>query len=402
MTLDQKRRHLLTGSEQKGRRTWRTGQTFENVAVMTMLRPDAEVFWADSLKFGNRNEVIDLENLLLITATFRSSDPRDKVFSLTGIARNAGDPELIIPDYSLPVEQVFQNTAQCVFSFPQDRQTVHILALAGTGFCERPLKMPSWVPDFSEERICHPYVSILDRKTNFKASGDLPQDIQLDLYTSSLWIKAIVIDRVLDISENGALSWGLRNLELADVFELLPKLHKFVHAAIALCEKYRESVAVPDQRTSERLWWTLIAGRIERKPADAKFKEVFQFWLRGLDLIVISDGRDDYNKRALESGLAAYPGGEPLDATYQYSVMEACYGRRIAITESGRLCIVPPLTRVGDSIFIPHGAQTPFLVRKPHSYLDTAGYELIGETWVEGAMYGEMVGSADEEVIRLS
>ena len=276
MTLDQKRRHLLTGSEQKGRRTWRTGQTFENVAVMTMLRPDAEVFWADSLKFGNRNEVIDLENLLLITATFRSSDPRDKVFSLTGIARNAGDPELIIPDYSLPVEQVFQNTAQCVFSFPQDRQTVHILALAGTGFCERPLKMPSWVPDFSEERICHPYVSILDRKTNFKASGDLPQDIQLDLYTSSLWIKAIVIDRVLDISENGALSWGLRNLELADVFELLPKLHKFVHAAIALCEKYRESVAVPDQRTSERLWWTLIAGRIERKPADAKFKEVFR------------------------------------------------------------------------------------------------------------------------------
>ncbi|KAJ3577826.1 hypothetical protein NPX13_g2737 [Xylaria arbuscula] len=395
--FSQKRRHLLTGSEQKERRTWRTGQTIENVAVMTLLRPDADGVWMDST-----NEIIDLENLLLITANFRSSDPRDKVFSLLGIARNAGDRGLIVPDYSLPVEQVFQKTAQYVFSFPRDRRTVHILALAGTGFCERPGKMPSWIPDFSEERICHPYLGMPSFETNFKASGELRQDIELDLETNSLMLKAMTIDKILDISEDNALSWGLRNLEIADVFKLLPKLHKFVHAAIDLCEKHPSSAAMPDERTSERLWWALIAGRIERKPAQAKFKDAFRFWLRNLDLVAISDGRDDYNKRAQESGLAAYPGGEALDTVYQYSVMESCYGRRIAITESGRLCIVPPLTRVGDSVIIPLGSQTPFLMRKPHSYLDTSGCELIGETWVEGVMYGELAGSVDEEFIRIS
>ncbi|KAI0517598.1 HET-domain-containing protein [Xylaria bambusicola] len=401
--FESKRRHLLSASEDKERRIWRTGQTFENVAVMAILRPDTGAIWADYTNIDNHN-MIDLENLLLITANFRTTDPRDKVFSLIGIARNAGDPELTVPDYSLPVEQVFQKTAQCVFSYPPGRKTIHILALAGTGFCERPMKMPSWVPDFSEKRACYPYANTLDRDINFKASGGHAQDTRLDLETNSFIIKAITIDQVLDISEAGALDWGLRDLDLADAFKLLPKLHKWVYAAIDLCEKHPKSSAMPEITTYNRLWWTLISGRIERKPADAKYEKAFRYWLQNLDILASSKNLAHYSQRFKDGELGDAEANiiDGTDDYYQYSVLEACFGRRIAITRSGRLCIVPPLTRVGDSVIIPFGSQTPFLIRKPHSYLNTSGYELIGEAWVDGVMYGEMVGSADEEFIRIS
>ncbi|KAI0914183.1 HET-domain-containing protein [Ustulina deusta] len=395
------RRHLLSGSADKERRTWRTSQTFENVTVMTILRPESEA-WTDAA--GNLTHAIDLENLLFITSNFRSADPRDKVFGLIGIARNAGDAALTTPNYSLPVEQVFQNTARAIFSLPRDRRTIHILALAGTGFSGRPRKMPSWVPDFSEERICYPYSNIMFPEASFKASGDLPQDIELDYETNSLIVKAITIDQVLDISETGPLDWGLHNLELVDVFKVLPILHEFVHAAMDLCEKHPSSSSLPDQRTSERLWWALITGRVERRPADVKFKEVFQPWILNLDLMASSRDRSHYSQRLKEGALGDGPGltADGTETTYQYSLVEACFGRRIAITASGRLCVVPPLAKVGDSVIIPFGSQTPFLVRERHDQSDNIGYELVGEAWVEGVMCGEMIRSTDEELIRIS
>ncbi|KAI0431946.1 HET-domain-containing protein [Xylaria sp. FL1042] len=268
------RKCLLNGSDNKDMSTWQTGQTFENILAMTILRPEVEG-WDNTL--GNFHHVLDLENILFITFKFRSGDPRDKVFGVIGIARNVGDPAFTTPDYSLSVEQVFQNAARAIFSLLRDRRTIHVLSLAGTGFSERRRKLPSWVPDFSEERMCYSYSNILKQDGDFKASGDLPQGLEIDYITNSLIIKATTIDQVLDISEFGPLDWKLHDLELVDALKILPILRGFVQAAINLCEKYPGSSEVPDQRTYERLWLALITGQVEKKRADMKFKKVFQY-----------------------------------------------------------------------------------------------------------------------------
>ncbi|KAI1288223.1 HET-domain-containing protein [Xylaria venustula] len=395
------RRHLLTGSDEKDRRTWRSGQTIENIFIMSFLRPEAET---GTFASGKLRHMLDLENLLFITSSFRSADPRDKVFGLVGIARNAGDLALITPDYSLPVEQVFQNAAQAIFSLPRERRTIHILALAGTGFGERATKMPSWVPNFNKQRVFNSYSNILYEEGRFKASGDLPQHLELDYRYNSILFKGITIDRVLDISEYGALDWGLQESELTDPFKVIAIQREYVYAAVSLCEKHTGSSKVSDQRTYERLWWALITGRINKKPADAKFRKVFQHWLSNLDLMHSSQSYSRYEQRVKEGALGegAVFVHDGTQTAYHHSFMEACFSRRVAITAAGRLCIVPPLTKVGDSVIIPFGSQTPFLTRKHPEQSHNISYELIGEAWVDGVMYGETISDADEELIRIS
>ncbi|KAI0540225.1 HET-domain-containing protein [Xylaria digitata] len=378
------RKHLLIGTDSVGS-IWRTGRSFENIAVMTSLRPEAES-WIGST--GEFNHVIDLENLLYITFNFRSADPRDKVFGLIGIARNIGGAgnAVLTPDYNLPVEQVFQNTARAIFSL-RDRPTIHMLALAGIGYSEHPRKMPSWVPNLCQERICYPYSNVYKTKGNFNASGEVPQGLELDDETNSLIVKAITVDQVLDISEFGILDWGLKERDSIDLLKILPMIHGFVYAAINLCKKHSGSPGARTQMAHERLW----------------FKEVFQHWLRHLDHLAGARNRSHYTQ--LAEGM---PGddlsciADGTETTYQFSVVDACWGRRIAITTSGRLCVVPPLTKVGDSVIIPFGSQTPYLIRKRHTQSEDVGYKLVGEAWVDGVMHGEMMENGNEELIRIS
>lgn len=335
---------MLTGSDDKDMRIWRPGRTFENVAVMTALRPDADAWMGTA---GSFRSVIDLDKLLYLTFHFRATDPRDKVFGLIGIARSTGEPMLTVPDYSLPVEQVFQNAARAVFSLPSESRTVHILVLAGTGFSERSRRMPSWVPDFSEERICYPYADILEleKDTRFRASGDLPQDLNFDQKANSIVVKAMTLDRVLDLSEFGALDWGFHDFEVADMFKTVPILHGFINAAFKLCTKHFKSSSTTDELVFDRLWSALIAGQIERKPADLKFKGVFRHWWLNLSLATRARDHSHYqqliNDGALGDDWAAFA-TDGSETAYQYSAIEACFGRRFAITDSGRLCIIPP------------------------------------------------------------
>ncbi|KAI1437465.1 HET-domain-containing protein [Xylaria sp. CBS 124048] len=399
-----RRRHMLTGSDEKERRIWRNGHTFENIAVLTTLRPDAEE-WTGAL--GNLTQLLRLENLLYLTFNFRASDPRDKVFAIMGIAGGTdGEADLVkTPDYHLPVEQVFRNAARAVFARPSERRTVvHVLALAGTGFTPTRRHMPSWVPDFGEERLCYPLSTVLDKGARFTALADLPQGIEVPTNdANSLLLKGARIDRMSDLAESGVLDWGLRNRELVDTFTIVPRLHAFVYSAMALCGKHSASPGAGEEMIRERLWSVLIAGRIERERADAKFKKAFPPWVKKLDLIVSARDRAHYEQLVRDTVWDDGDDGDDgvsfeMASAYEHSVTEACLGRRVGITEAGRLCIVPPLSRVGDDVMIPFGAQTPFLVRQRGE----GSYELVGEAWVEGVMYGEMVGSVDEEIFRIS
>jgi hypothetical protein len=56
------------------------------------------------------------------------------------------------------------------------------------------------------------------------------------------------------------------------------------------------------------------------------------------------------------------------------------------LTEKGFLGLGPPDCRIGDQLTILLGADFPYLLR-----LDGDYYELIGETYVEGIMNGEVL-----------
>lgn len=67
------------------------------------------------------------------------------------------------------------------------------------------------------------------------------------------------------------------------------------------------------------------------------------------------------------------------------AITEICSGRCFAVTEDGRMAMVPDVARVGDLIGLVVGACTPVVVRR----VPGDCFEVVGEGFVDGVMHGE-------------
>lgn len=72
----------------------------------------------------------------------------------------------------------------------------------------------------------------------------------------------------------------------------------------------------------------------------------------------------------------------------------AIYGRRLAVSQKGYLCLVPAYTEQGDIIAVLLGCDVPVVLRRRRDY-----YECIGVCYVHGIMQGEaMAGVHDSDL----
>jgi hypothetical protein len=65
-------------------------------------------------------------------------------------------------------------------------------------------------------------------------------------------------------------------------------------------------------------------------------------------------------------------------------------GRSLCVTQSGRLCIAPSETRVGDGAAIFYGGKTAYIMRP-----NGEDFELLGDAYVHGVMKGESLKEPD-------
>ncbi|KAI1085344.1 HET-domain-containing protein [Whalleya microplaca] len=397
--FDPHRRNMLMMADKQEMRTWIRASSFENIAAISILRPD---FDAKAGTSGEYAELLEFKNLLFSTCKFGATDPRDKVFSLLGIAKGSAGEELIKPDYDMPVEQVFQHTMQVLLSSEEDRKSIHLLALAGTGFSENRRKLPSWVPDLSEERLCYPYTDILSPNGHYDASGNRPATVLLN-GTDCITLGGIKIGHISELSAAGALDFGVEPGAELEALLMGRVKYSFVQAAMELCRSHGDSPSSGEEVVDQRLWMALIAGRIARKRAEPSFRETFRHWMLIAETMARSKDFRHFEEQLEHGSLAeAWPAIKDGSATsFDLGVMEGSHGRRFAISDESRLCLVPPLTEAGDSIFIPFGAQTPFIIRRNRMSCEKDGWKLIGEAFVEGVMYGEAMGEREMETIHL-
>jgi hypothetical protein len=98
-----------------------------------------------------RGLLYHLENLCWTLA----SDPRDKVYSLLGIAKPYDGVSFSV-DYTISSSQVFKNTAAYII---KGTQNLDILTMAGS----KSRDLPSWVPDWSDQDWSDPLISGMNR-----------------------------------------------------------------------------------------------------------------------------------------------------------------------------------------------------------------------------------------------
>jgi hypothetical protein len=87
-----------------------------------------------------RKNTIDLYRILSDAKNHDAADPRDKVYSVLALAFDAGESDLQ-PDYTLPVREVYLNTARHILKRRKDLKLLY--------FCfnwHKPDGLPCWVP----------------------------------------------------------------------------------------------------------------------------------------------------------------------------------------------------------------------------------------------------------------
>jgi hypothetical protein len=319
-----------------------------------------------------RHETLQL--LLQACHQLASTDPRDKVYSLLNIAKDA-ERLGITPDYRLPVTKVYTDVAVRILQ--SDRK----LDLLSSVFANKSIPLPSWVPDWTTSGYTFLNAGKAIRQGVYCASGETTSDVTYDELSNAITLGGALVDRISYASGKIGLKELIRNPGW--VTEQLQRVR-----GLRMYAARGEAV--------QALWRTLIANLAQpeglQEPSEAPddYGKYFDAFVKLQTVLAevekgahIAIGQNEY-----DMGLA-----------FERSITAAAGNRSLFTTERGYVGLAPEHAEVGDSVSILLGGRVPYLLRT-----DAAGEtKLIGEAYIHGLMKGEamMQDSFNVELITL-
>jgi hypothetical protein len=330
----------------------------------------------------------NLDALLATTSVkFKSTDQRDKVFGLLGLAAEAqnpaGLPDALRPDYNLRVEEVYTKVA---FYFVRTYQRLPTLALAAgleghrarAQHVHQYTQLPTWVPNWSDCSVSNSehtkgfswlfYSATGDATTlgfpvHSKASANLPAEVLDSRSGAILTLKVLVADSVVGVVDFDDAS---RDAERDSVLRAW-------------------RMYVQDRRASE-----CVIPFVDASTAG-------QHGLSGRSAAQIHKDGAAYLLEAEPNLQAMAVNGNA--ASYASLARNFCHNRSFVVTVEGCVGIGPVGTQPGDSVAVIFGGGVPYVIR---AYEER--FQLVGEAYIHGLMSGEAVekwrkGELEEKVV---
>jgi hypothetical protein len=318
---------------------------------------------------------LGLTQLLMHTMGKEATDPRDKVFALSGIANQGYEKAPTRPDYCRTVEEVYTKVAKFLVG---DDHSLQILSAVQHAYAHSAL--PSWVPDW---RIQYP-IRLLDAAQgylNFRVHGEhltYPVVTQIP-HPHKLALDGFSFDIVRKI-DNAGLTFDI----------------------VDDCD--RRLFHSPD----DRCMIANTTGHDELYPRTQDDIEVA--WLRTISAGLFPDGTQletfftrarypQYVRWHLADKTSSAPPKEVVDEIFSF-VPLWIRGRKVFVTQRGFLGLGPAETEPGDVVCILFGGNLPYVVRP----LDQDEFTFLGPSYVHGIMNGEAyheVGRAEQETFIL-
>ncbi|KPM41988.1 hypothetical protein AK830_g4599 [Neonectria ditissima] len=288
-----------------------------------------------ALQNFRENGSIPLARLLQDTRDYQASDPRDKLYALLGITSDVTTAELI-PDYAKPVERVFEDLVKFV-AMQQDN--LDILS-SGRHFCVSGHGSQSWLPDWQNSSGLRP---LNIKRAPYNAADGTRAIVDMSQFPRVLIVEAFVVDTVKLFGGSAPLA-----------HEHLPTIR---------CRHY-VAAQKPNIKTME-LFWRMITADVDHlgNRATLAFKRQIHSFV------------NDADKRRPN------PTSDFSDAATR-----AVIGRRFFITRSRRLGLAPADIQLEDTVVIIKGCRVPLIIRAVGNH-----WVLIGEAYVSGIMYGEVI-----------
>ena len=289
--------------------------------------------------------------LLQLLHPLRTTDPRDKVYSVLGLASDEDRASVPI-DYDISPEQLYISVAK-------------YLVLAGDGINlivsnaqQKTLKLPSWVPDWSTWQYGHNGTLL---SAGYTASGYTKAVMELQGDTQ-LRVSGSLISKIVRLGTN--IGDHYSSSTASD--ELSTNLHwgQWLQGQL---EMVQQLCSYPDGHSApvDVLWRTLIGNiTFDERAAESDYRAYYEAHVR------LGEQSSAAEKRMAR---------EFYNATRRRSRY-----RRLAVTASGHLCAVPQIGDVGDWLCLFHGAEHLFLVRSRGK-----DFVYLGHAYAHGLMNGE-------------
>jgi hypothetical protein len=312
-------------------------------------------------------------NLLTLIEIFNHTDAtkdRDRLFALLGLATDVKD-ELFDPDYDSSLEAVVRRYAS---EFVRRGSTLDLLYKAGASksydFC-------SWIPNWTGRRPRKTISNWRGARGVFSAGGSLNTQPQNLRHGVSLELYALPVDKITDIcvttmKEHDIISvvniiHGLMdNIKGYPTGESIAELKIKIPIGDAMNPSFDDTVLSHHQgdqpiETHEPFKWheeffpiASVQEMVEflKKPQQSR-KDSWKYW------------------------------------TTASAFAQRLHNARFCITSKGYLGLAPHEAKVGDEIFVFYGGAVPFVLRPVSKEEST--YTLIGESYIHGIMYGEVL-----------
>ncbi|TVY15382.1 hypothetical protein LARI1_G005623 [Lachnellula arida] len=312
--------------------------------------------------------IIDLlRDIRSTTAT----DPKDKVFSILGLAAEAIESKdtRLLPNYSKSTIQVYRDITRYVI---ETDLNLNILSLAGMrqNLTDEATNFPSWVPRFDLDSWMG-----FDGSGLHKTSNNLPPCLLPSLDEDALILRGIRFDSLLSDGRH----WFQRIKDLIEDLEMFETMwNNIANEAIAYSEG------------KDRLWalyMTLTTGETATfESADNNASHLADIWAYEKQLFEEAKVRRRKPSDRIELwGEEIYAANPTGSATrFKQAVTVLSSNLVLFTTAKGYIGLGPPSMLEGDIICILFGGEVPYVLRPMGSH-----WQLVGECYVHGIMQGE-------------
>ncbi|PMD60902.1 uncharacterized protein K444DRAFT_628928 [Hyaloscypha bicolor E] len=291
----------------------------------------------------------------------KTSDPRDVVYSLLGVAAG-GKFSAFTPDYNRSWQRLYIFIAKKIIEETHNLDILSELTAIPTAFVSAPKMLPSWVPDWRVP---------LDETVKFSMDSNL---------------EAGPISRVFFSTGQSAVSL----IEDEDEFSSKLKLHG-IH--VDIIESIQPSGGWVDWREfrqflTETIYWPT------REPMPlARIK------MLSLDAFPWDPDMPDYVPKGAVPSVKDYKmylKGEKEDVDLVIMSEMSRRRRKVILTSRGFFGVAPQSANVGDQLYLLPGTEFPSLLRRyPKEEIE---YEFVGECYIHGLMNGQGMKIAHEIV----
>ncbi|KAK0738783.1 heterokaryon incompatibility protein-domain-containing protein [Schizothecium vesticola] len=392
-------------------------------------------FWVTAWNRRRMRQVYDespgrmnLIALMAYTGDSAVTNPRDRVYSVLGLATEADQIMVGVPTYRLDVETLYTNLVR---EFIKTWSSLDIICFAELfGFPERGSgSLPSWVPDWRVQIQIYEVPLLVSQSArkhigNFRpargrsdppnpvvyaATGDVPPRFSISRDGRQLICSGIVLDYIDSVGpvpgQEEDPSLGLiqstspaNNLKPADTHWQQPNIDELINSLIRcmtvnrhdryLCvetpmDKFRDEffhLSASTVQTSDRnpsicydwffRWLQASAGLLIRG------MEIHDYISRASKFQTAAEPPIDFEAPAPQNGLAS----RLFDTTAPHQMR-----KRLVTTEGGQLGMGPRWAKKGDVVCVLYGCQVPVVLRRARMGF----FEFVGECYVDGMMNGE-------------